>query len=114
MNNFSIMAAQLTRDIAPVVDLRADAENTKTASIRALLRQGPMHSSEIASVLGLARPALVGALLKHDLAIGRVQRLAGGAYALADEWEEDEHQRLIEAKALLRRHGYQVSRSTHG
>lgn len=112
MNNFSIMAAQLMRDTsAPAIQLLADLHDTKAASIRALLREGPMTSRDITVALGLARPALVGALLKHDMAIGRVVR-QGNCYALSQGWDEAEQEAVAAAIRLLRRHGHSVRRAT--
>ncbi len=110
---FTFMAHQLVRDVLPARTpvQRPGRAASKTSAIRDLLReQGPLTSQVIAVELGLDRPALVGALLKHDLAIGRIVR-RGDCYALSDSWEESYHQEVADAIKLLRRQGYLVQRA---
>ncbi len=82
---------------------------SKTAQIRALLRVGPMSASDICMELDLRSTGLVGALLKHDIAVGRV-RSVDGLYELCSEFEQDLIKRIREARALLLSHGYKVEK----
>jgi predicted HD phosphohydrolase len=69
----------------------------------ALERQGPLTAAELAPVAGVST-ALVGALLKHDLHIGRV-RFRNGRYEI-----HDVNPKLEAAIALVRSAGYMVTR----
>lgn len=110
-SSFTHMAQALTRPVWPFRSTAAAAEpaaTSRTESIRQLLRQGgPMRAQRIATELDLPQTALVGALLKADLARGRV-RLCNGIY----EWNHDHDDALARelsaAARLLRRHGYRV------
>ena len=81
---------------------------THAARIRAMLATGPHTSAEIAAVIG-CEPTRVGALLKNDLHAGRVHYRDGG-YVLVPQLPRQ----IAEARALLERHGYRVTRRSDG
>lgn len=80
---------------------------SKAGQIRALLRTGPMSAAAICMEVDIRSTGLVWAVLKHDLAMGRV-RFVNGRYELASEFEQDLQQRIRQATALLLSQGYQV------
>ena len=81
---------------------------SKTGRMRETLRErGPCSASDLAEAAGLASTGLVGALLKHDMKIGRV-RFSGGLYSLSEGFDEDGQAEIEWAVSLLRRKGYEV------
>ena len=82
---------------------------TRTDQIRQLLRQGRFTSPAIAGYVSLARPALVGALLKADILAGRVL-FCDGCYEWNHDLDDETAEEIKAAAQLLRKHGYQVSR----
>lgn len=86
----------------------AAAQTTsKAGQVRNLLRTGPMSAAAICMEVDIRSASLVGPVLKHDLAMGRV-RFINGLYELASDFEQDLQQRIKEATALLVAQGYQV------
>lgn len=83
---------------------------SKTAQIRALLRIGPMNAAAICMEVDIRSTGLVWALLKHDMAMGRV-RCVNGMYEMCSEFEQDLQRRIREAKALLLAQGYTVEKA---
>lgn len=81
--------------------------------LRAAMRSGSRYAGELARTAGIS-PSLVMPLLKHDLSTGRVVQHRDGrgriSYAINDDFDADLQRRLGEAKALLARHGYIVTR----
>ncbi|HYW57712.1 MAG TPA: hypothetical protein VE934_12170 [Polaromonas sp.] len=80
---------------------------SKTEQIRALLRTGPKTPAEICMDVDLRSSGLVWALLKHDMAMGRVRRV-DGCFELCSEFEQQLQQRIRAARALLESNGYRV------
>jgi hypothetical protein len=80
---------------------------SKAGQIRALLRNGPMNAAAICMEVEIASSGLVGAVLKHDLAIGRV-KFFDGRYELAKDYDQKLQQSIRQARALLESNGYQV------
>jgi hypothetical protein len=81
---------------------------TKTQRLRDLIQQhGSMRAGELADCVGLESSALVGGLLKHDIALGRVF-FDGKAYRWNTEYDERLGESIADAIALLRRHGFRV------
>lgn len=80
---------------------------SKAGQIRNLLRSGPMSAAAICMDVDIRSTSLVGAVLKHDLAMGRI-RYVNGMYELASEFERELRRRIREAKALLLSQGYRV------
>lgn len=88
----------------------AAAEITsKAGQVRDLLRAGPMSAAAICMDVDIRSTSLVGAVLKHDIAMGRV-RFVNGMYELVSEFEQDLQRRVREAKALLLAQGYRVEK----
>jgi hypothetical protein len=85
---------------------------TRTGALRqALATGGRMGSAALAAASGVPR-SVVSALLKGDIACGRVVRhqIDGGVeFELVREFDERLRQRLARARALLVRHGFTVS-----
>ena len=73
---------------------------------------GPKYASELALVAGIPS-SLVGAILKADIASGRVNRREGARghqqYELAAGFDERLRRRIARARALLVHHGYAVT-----
>lgn len=89
----------------------ATADTTsKAGQVRNLLRSGPMSAAAICMDVDIRSTSLVGAVLKHDLAMGRM-RCVNGMYELCSEFEQDLQQRIRQAKALLVSQGYTVGKS---
>ena len=83
---------------------------TRTEQLRQLLRQrGPMTAQQLAEAVDLPRNTLVGALLKGDLHRGSVM-FEGGRYEWQHGFDAELETELGRAAALLRRHGWAVSR----
>lgn len=82
---------------------------TRVGCIRDALTRGGMTARELAAVAGLTRPDLVSALLKHDLADGRIVR-RGAVYELNTAWTDDDKAQVQAAIRLLRRRGFTVSK----
>lgn len=98
-------AAPFTRDGEPPV-----ASTSKTGQIRALLKAGPLSAAAICMEVDVRSTGLVWALLKHDIAMGRVD-VEDGIYSLSCEHEQQLQQRIREARALLRFNGYRVEKA---
>lgn len=85
---------------------------SKTERIRTYLREvGPANSATLAMEADVPSCALVGALLKGDLARGSVVR-DGARYVWNNDWDSKAAEQIRQAKALLKRHGYTVIRGT--
>lgn len=80
---------------------------SKAGQVRRLLRSGPMSAAAICMEVEIRSTSLVGPVLKHDLAMGRV-RFVNGLYELASDFEQELQQRIRQAKALLESNGYSV------
>jgi predicted HD phosphohydrolase len=89
-------------------------EGSTTARLRAALRdEGPLSAAALQARGGLASTALVGALLKHDIGAGRV-RFRDSCYELVpDEEQQAAGGEVLQAIALLERHGYTVRKPVH-
>jgi hypothetical protein len=83
------------------------AGTTRSGCMRDALTRGGMTARELAAVAGLTRPDLVSALLKHDLADGRIVR-RGNVYELNTTWADDDKAQVQAAIRLLRRRGFTV------
>lgn len=88
----------------------ANDGTSKAGQIRLLLRSGPMSAAAICMDVDIKSTGLVSAVLKHDLAMGRI-RCANGMYELCDEFEQDLQRRIKAAKALLVDQGYRVEKA---
>lgn len=115
MNPFDAMTHVLTQ--VGRVDRSSQPEpggtllHGKAAAMRHALATGPKTAAQLARVAGV-RPALVQGLLKWDMRIGRVATCGTRTdmtYALADDHQLAEQQRLRDAIALVRRAGYSVT-----
>lgn len=85
---------------------------SKTERIRTYLREvGPAVSAVLAEEADVPSCALVGALLKGDLARGSVVKL-GERYAWNPEWDQKTDAAIRQAKSLLKRHGYTVTKGS--
>lgn len=92
-------------------DQQPEAIPTKTERMRRYLREhGPANSHTLAMEADLSSSGLVGALLKNDLHKGSIFK-RGDRYVWNPEWDQKVQAEIREAKALLRRHGYEVRRS---
>ncbi len=119
MSSFQHMADQLDR-CKPrtgarffVIEQARQPGKTTTARIRQLLQNhGPMTAREIGEAVDLPAVALVGALLKNDLATGRVIREGSAPIRYAWNYELDDAavQQLAVALRLVRRAGYHVTK----
>ncbi len=91
---------------------RADEGETPTERLRLALRDAKreLTAQQLATVADLERTAAVGALLKTDLAKGRVVRTARG-YRWNDQHDEALEAEIKAAARLLRRHGYAVRKA---
>lgn len=111
MNPFDYMARVLPQpDPAPPA---TQAEGgTKTDRMRDRLRQGRCYGRELAAVAGI-EAALVSALLKADLASGRVRRVRDATgrqmYENNPDHDDQAEQQIRAAVALLRRHGWRCT-----
>lgn len=114
MGPFEQMAAGLigrpawptVKPVKPVK--KADRRTSKTERMRAYLReQGEACAAVLAEEGDVETTGLVWALLKSDLASGRVF-LRNGKYRWNPQFDEQLHKDLMAAKALLRRHGFEV------
>lgn len=110
-NPFNQIAATLASQPAwPFASATPQPEKgvSKTERMRAYLRQhGSATAATLADEGNLNTRALVGALLKGDLARGLVFR-RNGRYFWNPQFDQAHQQRLAEAAALLRRNGYRV------
>lgn len=112
MNAFDLMTSALTgRSLWPVAAPRnevGEVEQTKTDRLRNYLRHhGAANASTLADEADVPQTALVGALLKGDIAKGRVFRW-GDKYHWNHQFDEELHKRVQEAAELLKRNGYKV------
>lgn len=81
---------------------------SKTEALRQALReQGPMTALQLALATNLQATALVGALLKYEIARGRV-RYVNGKYEMNAALDAEQQDRERAAVVLLRRLGYTV------
>lgn len=115
MNAFSHIAATLVRCASARPRRQyGDEPTTKVEAMRRALGDGPMSAHDLAKVAGVPS-ALVSALLKHDIVSGRVAKRPGRGggmlYELSSEFEADLQRKLHEARMLLERHGFAVSRT---
>jgi hypothetical protein len=86
----------------------AEPAISKTERMREYLRQhGPTTAMDLAMEADVPSSALVGALLKGDLARGSVYKV-GNRYHWCHQFDLELHKRLKDAAALLRAHGYMV------
>lgn len=113
MSCFTHMAQTLARNPwvpARVVDEPQQRATSKTERIREHLRtHGWANSHTLAIEADVPQAALVGALLKNDLARGRVLR-EGSGYAWNTSWDEQEASEIRSAISLLKRRGYIVKK----
>lgn len=112
MNVFDHITTALTgRSPWPFAEIWKEverAEQTKTDRLRNYLRHhGAANASTLADEADVPQTALVGALLKGDIAKGRVFR-RGDKYHWNHQFDEQLHRRLQEAAALLRANGFTV------
>ena len=82
---------------------------SRRSALQGALCAGPMTAGELETVTGIPS-RIVGALLKFDMAVGRV-KCERGSYALVTAFLEDEQTRIVDAKRLLRAKGYRVLRA---
>lgn len=112
--SFDHLIQQLTRRTRrqiPCTDERVTSLS-KTERIRRYLRDvGPANSATLAMEADVPSCALVGALLKGDIARGSVVR-DGARYVWNGDWDQHATKQIRQAKALLKRHGYIVTRGT--
>lgn len=115
MNPFEQITRTLTgRSPWPfaIPERRAAKSESKTERMRNYLRQhGSASASTLADEADVPQTALVGALLKGDLARGSVVH-RGNKYHWNHQFDRDHHQRLQEAARLLRANGFTVSKET--
>jgi hypothetical protein len=114
MNAFEHFQSQLGRVRAWSITPDEKAKPiSKTQRMREYLREnGWANSHTLADEADVPEVGLVGALLKGDIAKGRVLR-TGNGYAWNIEYERTQQQEeLRRAIALLKRHGYQVKKGT--
>lgn len=113
--SFDHLIQQLTHRTQRRVERSEHAERvaagmSKTERIRRYLREcGPANSATLAMEADVPQCALVGALLKGDLQRGSVLR-QGTRYAWNHQWDIQAQEEISQAKALLRRHGYNVTK----
>lgn len=112
MNVFDHITTALTgRSPWPFAEIWKEverAEQTKTDRLRNYLRHhGAANASTLADEADVPQTALVGALLKGDIAKGRVFR-RGDKYHWNRQFDEELHKRVQEAAELLKRNGYKV------
>ncbi|MBS3998132.1 MAG: hypothetical protein KGZ67_12530 [Hydrogenophaga sp.] len=112
-NPFAHIAASLSGRPAWPFAVATDSEPadpglSKTERMRAYLRQhGPAVAATLADEADVPTSALVGALLKGDMARGSVYR-RGHKYHWNPQFDVQLHEQIKQAAALLRRHGYRV------
>lgn len=83
---------------------------SKAQTLRHLLQtHGRLTARQLATMADLEASALVGALLKNDVGLGRV-KFDGVAYCWHDQFDEKLRASIAEAITLLRRHGYKVEK----
>lgn len=84
---------------------------SRTERLRlALHTHGRCSARTLADKVGLENSALVGALLKHDIELGRVKYF-DGAYELDPDFDMSDRAEIAAAIALLQRHGYKVGKA---
>lgn len=102
MSAIAAMAGQLVRPHS----------NSQAAALRLALVDGPKTCRQLHEATGVPA-ARVRGILKVDIDLGRIRCVLRGpsigVYSLAEQLDLQE--RLKEARALLVRHGYAVSRS---
>lgn len=83
---------------------------SKAGQIRELLRRnGPMSAGSICMDVDIMNSGLVSAVLKHDMALGRV-RLVGHLYSLDPSFDDAQQREISQAVRLLKRAGYRVEK----
>jgi hypothetical protein len=104
---FDAMADDLSRAAE-----EEDEPVSKVDRMRRALRDAPgvLTAAELAKAADLKATALVYALLKPDVARGRVH-VRDGAYEWNRHYDEELAAELAAAAALLKRHGYKVERA---
>lgn len=111
--SFDHLIQQLTRRTRrqpPCAERFEVTSLSKTERIRTYLREvGPAVSATLAIEADVPSCALVGALLKGDLARGSVVR-DGARYVWNSDWDNQAAEEIRKAKALLKRHGYIVTK----
>lgn len=111
MNPFDQIAATLSgRQAWPFAPKVANDPRpvSKTEIMRVFLRRhGSASSATLADEADVPGHGLVGALLKGDIAKGSVFH-RDGRYHWNPQFDADLHRQLMDAKALLTRHGYEV------
>lgn len=116
MNAFDYMARVLPQP-DPVPPAAQAESGTKSDRMRDRLRQGRCYGRELAAVAGV-ESALVSALLKADLASGRVHRVRDATgrqmYEINPDHNDQAEQQIRAAVALLRRHGWRCTRPGDG
>jgi len=118
MTPFEHMSTALTgRSPWPFMEHPATKDDktvSKTDRLRNYLRtQGAANAFTLADEADVPQTALVGALLKGDIAKGRVI-FRGDKYHWNHQFDEAMHKRLQEAAALLRANGFTVIRTHEG
>ena len=113
MNPFSQITNTLTGRSAWSMAKPVEAKEkpiSKTERMRDYLRnEGPANCHTLAMEAEVLSTSLVGSLLAGDIEKGRVF-FRQGKYHWNPEYDEALHQKLQEAIALLKRHGYQVKK----
>lgn len=113
MNAFQTMTTALTgrSPWSFAVPERATAKpETKTERMRNYLRQhGSASAATLADEADVPQTALVAALLKGDMARGSVF-YRGKQYHWNHQFDAELHEQLSKAAALLRAHGYTVTK----
>lgn len=112
MNSFDHITTALTgRSPWPFADIWREverAEQTNTDRIRNYLRHhGSANAATLADEADVPKTALVGALLKGDIAKGRIFR-CGDRYYWNTQYDEQLQAQLNAAAELLKRNGYKV------
>lgn len=89
----------------------APAPKTSLAGQTRLLLQrvGPMSAGAICMDVDIPSTSLVGPVLKHDLATGRIT-FVNGLYSINAAYDEELHKQINQAKSLLQRNGYAVKK----
>lgn len=115
MSPFDQMAETLARLRRPLVQAERTSRCvsvSRTERIRQIVKeQGPISALAIACELDedTIDSGRVAALLAADIRKGRIERVAAG-YRLVDDYDTRLAAELQEAAALLRRHGWRVTR----
>lgn len=103
---FTGLGARQERDLAAEPGPLSRTERLRLA----LHTHGRCSARTLAEKVGLESGALVGALLKHDIKIGKVKYFEG-AYELEPDFDMSDRAEIATAIALLQRHGYKVTKA---